>query len=896
MKHCSTFGMLMVSLLVASAFAAETVTLFDFRGSQSHGWRGNPRVESITPGPEGLHVVCSGAEDPWIEGPPCELLPDGEYEMLKLELTFANRGATSIEVFYGPRFVADKSVRLAATGDGAWQSSSALIPRLRPGDRLRIDPAQYEGEFTLAGIKVTPLIPLFNTDFSKPETPQVEQLTQTLSAGELILRHHPQRWGDFILERKGRRLASGQANDAIVVLNAVGQVACIALNELELNWERQGNALRCTASHQDADGRTWRISRSFQAQYGNAIAIHTSIRLSAAADIVNVPWLTLFPGLGSYGSAKDQAIFAGVEYLMDEASSDTKDVRGPNAIRRLVSNHKICFPLMAILQDRQWLALSWDESQKPGPIFDSPDRIHNSGAHLFALWSPGVCQGRIENDFNVYEPMRWDGERDYGMTTVVSAGDGHSVIDAVKDYLQRNQLPPLPEYAAGYQAALALLAAGWLDSSSYNDGKWRHAVVPDPKNFAAQPAADALVFLAWIASETTDTALAARIRERLAELLPKYAELGYSSGVSHGRQELFVQMYFNRALSWLDRAAGGARDALTKLRPDGSSPYVASATAKHDYGVTHWTDHANGLTANRLILPVHYAQAAGDPAFRADFLAAVDRVLDLYRYDAPRGAQTWEIALHTPDILGAAYMLKLCVAAYRVSADEKYLREAEYWALSGVPFVYLIDPVLEHGPLGRYGTIAVLGATSWRAPFWIGLPVQWCGLVYRNELLHYLTELPDREKQKFWQQLANGITIAGLQMTYPLSNNALQGLLPDYFILARQHGGGPAINPGTVLHGFPQAFGKAAIFGTKAVAPGIVVHALGAISNWQDANGRRELELTLWPEGPSEVVISGLGKEPAALHWQGKPVTAQWSEKHQTLIVSLSGKGRLTLE
>ena len=896
MKRKSIFGTLMVSLLAAAAFAAETVTLFDFSGSQLHGWVGNPRVKSITPGPEGLHVICSGQEDPWIEGPPCDTLPEGEYELLKLEVTFANRVASAIEVFYGPRFVAGSSVRIAATGDGTWQTGSALIPRLQPGDRLRIDPAQNEGEFTLASIKVTPMVPLFNTRFSKPAVPQTEQLTQSLLAGDLVLRHHPRRWGDFILERKGLRLASGQANDDIVVLNAAGQPTTIALSDLELNWERQDNALLCVASHRDADGRAWRISRSFQAQNGNAIAINTTIMLSAAADMINVPWLTLFPGLGSFGSAKDQALFAGVEYLMDEPSSDTKDIEGPNAIRRLVSNHKVCFPLMAILQDRQWLALSWDESLKPGPIFDSPDRIYNSGAHLFALWSPGVCQGRIENDFNVYEPMHWEGNRDYSMTTLISAGDGDSVIAAVKDYLQRKQLPPLPEYAGGYQAALALLAKGWLDSSSYADGKWRHAVVPNPEKFAAQPAADALVFLAWLAGETTDAALATRIRQRLAEVLPKYQELGYSSGVSHGRHELFVRMYFNQALPWLDRAGGGARDILAKLRSDGSSPYVANPTAKHDYGVTHWTDHANGLTANRLTLPAYYAQAAGDLAFRADFLGAVDRVLDLYRHDAPRGAQTWEIALHTPDILGAAYMLKLCVAAYRISGDEKYLSEAEYWALSGVPFVYLIDPVLEHGPVGRYGTIAVLGATSWKAPFWIGLPVQWCGLVYRNELLHYLDELPNREKRQFWQQLADGITIAGLQMTHPLSDSKLQGLLPDFFILAQQQGNGPAINPGTVQHGLPQAFGKTPIFSTKAVVPGVIVHALGDISNWRGADGRCELDLALWPEGPSEVVISGLSKEPAILRWQNAPVTGQWSETHRTLIVSIAGKGRLTIE
>ena len=57
-------------------------------------------------------------------------------------------------------------------------------------------------------------------------------------------------------------------------------------------------------------------------------------------------------------------------------------------------------------------------------------------------------------------------------------------------------------------------------------------------------------------------------------------------------------------------------------------------------------------------------------------------------------------------------------------------------------------------------------------------------------------------------------------------------------VFAQQQGNGPAINPGTVQHGLPQAFGKTPIFSTKAVVPGVIVHALGDISNWRGADGR----------------------------------------------------------
>jgi hypothetical protein len=53
-----------------------------------------------------------------------------------------------------------------------------------------------------------------------------------------------------------------------------------------------------------------------------------------------------------------------------------------------------------------------------------------------------------------------------------------------------------------------------------------------------------------------------------------------------------------------------------------------------------------------------------------------------------------------------------------------------------VPFVYLVNPTAAQssGAVGPYATIPVLGATNWQAPNWIGLPVEWCGLVYADSL------------------------------------------------------------------------------------------------------------------------------------------------------------------
>jgi len=158
-------------------------------------------------------------------------------------------------------------------------------------------------------------------------------------------------------------------------------------------------------------------------------------------------------------------------------------------------------------------------------------------------------------------------------------------------------------------------------------------------------------------------------------------------------------------------------------------------------------------------------------------LQLLDKQSTLYAGTVPRGAQTWEVPLHTPDILASAHMVRAYTLGYIISGEETYLEQARYWAWTGVPFVYIHPPT--PGRVGSYATIAVLGATNWKAPLWLGRPVQWCGLVYASAL-HLLAQYdPDGP----WEKIAKGITATGLQMTWPPSDRQRQGLLPDFFDL-----------------------------------------------------------------------------------------------------------------
>src|SRR5688500_11826110 len=166
--------------------------------------------------------------------------------------------------------------------------------------------------------------------------------------------------------------------------------------------------------------------------------------------------------------------------------------------------------------------------------------------------------------------------------------------------------------------------------------------------------------------------------------------------------------------------------------------------------------------------------------------------MDKSKGGVPRGAQTWEVPLHTPDVLASAHLVHAYTLGFELTGDASFLDQARYWAWTGVPFVYLVNPT--GGRVGPYATIAVYGATNWEAPVWFGQPVQWCGLVYADALYR----LAPRDPAGPWKQLADGITASGVQQSWPSSDAQRQGLLPDFFHLREQRADGPAINPGTL--------------------------------------------------------------------------------------------------
>ena len=852
-----------------------------------HGWTGNGQVENLSYSPEGLLVKSTG-EDPWIEGPAVDLPGD---KIIRVKIRMKSNADAGAELFYGRVFRAGDSVPFTARTDGQWHDYSLVIrDELGPGTRFRLDPCIGTGAVTVARITIETISEIIVPSLEKPEEPnRTSECRASVKSGGLEFEHYGGTWGNFALKVNGVEMAAGYQSE-LLGLVFDEQPEWLNLKDADVTFD---NPSTSSASLKDSGGGTWEIRRSIKpaGQQGTLI-VEIELKADKDRDIIHIPWLTIFPGLGTFGERKDQGLFAGLEYLCDEPSSSEADIATLDHVRRVPDPVKITFPLMTIARDGNYIGVIWEPSESLAATFDSPDRIYNSGAHVMGLSGPEVGDRRFENAFCAQASLRLRANQPLKITAMIIGGKGRSIVPAVRHYVALKGLPDVPELEGSFDAAVDLLAHGWLDSQINENGLFRHAVWGD--NFPAGPAADAAMYIDWLASHTENESLRERLSNEKNNALSKIPSgQPFSSGVSHAHLPN-TPLVFGRVFDFVQQRHSQALNLLTGFDAAGVKLYGPGDT---DYSKTHFAKHANGLAGRDMAGILEGAALSADKKLIDEALQLLDKQTALYADTVPRGAQTWEVPLHTPDILASAHMVKAYTLGYMISGRQEYLDQARYWAWTGVPFVYLQAPT--SGRVGAYSTIAVLGATNWKAPLWLGRPVQWCGLVYCSAL-HLLSECdPDGP----WEKIARGITVTGLQMSWPQSDKQRQGLLPDFFDLKAQIAAGPAINPGTVQAHLAELYGKGKIYDVKRLPRrGWFVHAPCAISDIHEDQESVTLTADGWGNKQYYVLISGIETEPSEVLVNPdksrtlRTAETQFYREQKILIIALDEKSEIQIK
>jgi hypothetical protein len=490
---------------------------------------------------------------------------------------------------------------------------------------------------------------------------------------------------------------------------------------------------------------------------GDGVGIAIGLRGDEIAVVVQSETPCEGPVLRALGPL-EQGLFAGLEYLSKgERSSSTLDIETEEHIRFAPDPLKVTMPLMAFVTDRISAAMTWRDMTLQ-PVYATPDFLDGTEGHR-----AGLRGKKIEATILVRKAAPLE--------------------DAILWAVKERGLPLLPKLPRGREAQMALSLKALTGPPLKTEAGWGHCAEP---HWQRQPFADCASTIWRLIGE--------------APQLPKLVMNG-----SHIRNEA-IYFVTGRAKEWLAVKSSQVRGIVAAQKADGSFRY----NGKYQRG--HFEDTASGYCAASAVLLLEHARATGD---KAALDAGVKTLEFMKRFRTPRGAQTWECALHTPDILGSAHLVHAYVRGYELTGKHEYLDLARKWAITGLPFVYQwsCQPVM------LYATTPVLGATNWRAPNWIGLPVQWCGYDYA----YALTMLMPYDKVLNWRQVAEGILIAAEQMQYPDGEYA--GCVPDSFSLAEQRRNPWNINPCAivslrlVLEGKLDALAVAAADGHRVVAP-----------------------------------------------------------------------------
>ncbi len=518
----------------------------------------------------------------------------------------------------------------------------------------------------------------------------------------------------------------------------------------------------------DDDGVTWAVSYRFDLANDAAhVDISFSVRTSANRKILRLSGPQILAGEGSFGTARGEGLFCGLEYLLPgESSSGTDFVYPPRNLRAVPHPLKVTIPLMAVEQGNCSIALSWDPLERwdgtnalISAKYLSPNWPRNQSNHVMALFVPTIPRWVNENEDEATTPYDLDGPVTIHCQVFCKANT--DVLGTLLWWLREHGVPSPPDKPRSFEETIDLCVACFKDICWVESAKaWRHTHLSDPAWIFWDP----LVALPlWHQSALTDDAgLRSEIRAQVMEALAATGGWGVDMDLAlHlGEVEKALASGYNYAQALID-----------SQNDDGSWPYTPS-DKRHEL-LGRPGDTSSGWTASKARFLLKFGRITGDPSSINAGLKALE-YLDTQR--RPEGAQTWELQLHVPDVLASSYVLECYLEAYRITRNQDYLERARFWALSGLPFIYLWNP--PDRPIMRYGSIPVFGATWFESP-WFGVIVQWNGLDYAYKLLdlsRYDDSLP-------WRTIAEGITVCGMQMQrYPGGPHAeVSGMYPDAY-------------------------------------------------------------------------------------------------------------------
>jgi hypothetical protein len=507
----------------------------------------------------------------------------------------------------------------------------------------------------------------------------------------------------------------------------------------------------------------------------------------------------------------------------------------------------------------------WDgEHALPSARFASPNFDEGMRNHRMGLFLPSVPDFVPENSDRAAHPFDLEAGKTLTLSASLFAGSGPIMTAMQEWYRQKNGLPKPGPWPRSFEDELALCRQGFLETvwDAPNE-KWRHCI-----DWASSHAPGFATLLWLEAQATTNSAARRQSLDRV--------ELAGKNMLRDGGPALFLSPANCHIMRWeFPFYYGYLPESLAALAPQ-IQKLIQSQQAEGGWSFQPANDQQKslgepgdsvlGLNAVQAASLLRYARITGDPAARA----AGEKALEfMARFRVPRGGQTWECPMYEPDILPAGWAILAGLEGYRATGNTRWLHDAVYWAETGLPFVY--HWTLDNRPMMLGATIPVFGSTFYTHS-WLGMPVQWCGLVYAYHLFHLAqqlaqTPLPPSASMppvtlgwspQDWQQIVELISISASHQQF--ADGPRAGAYPDSITNFEQRN--PAfINPEDILanllalKGYDPEVKTVRLAGPRG---DIVISSGAAIEHARLTPSGLEFQLRYFPGANSYILVSGL--------------------------------------
>ncbi|MCE5239842.1 hypothetical protein LLH23_15350 [bacterium] len=536
-------------------------------------------------------------------------------------------------------------------------------------------------------------------------------------------------------------------------------------NEAQLSAEGTGRGFACR----------------LQATLGaDSPALKLDLELTAQGEqrVLAVRGPAVHAGDRQAGPLKSVAVFPGLEYLEgDERSSSDRDLAPPLDDRRVPHQFKVTVPMMIVQAPRGALmGLMWDAQQQwdgthvaPGACFATPDFVEGMSSHLMQLQLPATPDGIPENQRLAAAPVTLKAGETWRLSQYIVAAE--PVSDATEALVWFDKLvgyPAAEAWPRSFEEEMALcrhafLVTVWDEQAN----KGRHVVGWGSAN---SPGHATLMLLDGraVAQGAERTKLLARADLVGNQTVQQEGAKGLASRANCHIMGWEFPYHWGSLPGALDGMRGQAEGAMKSQEANGGWGYHPGK-GREKLGADG--TQTMGTCGREALSLARWAAISGNSATIEALRKAMDR---LRRFPVPRGAQGWECPILEPDVLASAYALRAAVWAYMATGDQQYLADARFYARTGLPFQYAWDDGRHPGM--RYASIPVFGSTFFTHS-WIGLPVQWCGLVYA----YGLQELMRFDQSDLWARQVDGMVASGMHQQWPMDNEKLAGTYPDSF-------------------------------------------------------------------------------------------------------------------